>query len=95
MKTFPQLKPITLSAADAKRLEPHLVSARRLNEVLVMDSVTDDDLRRMVLAEAKKPAPRITIIKKLLGRIYARQRKEILDLVFPHGYSNPRQAPQA
>jgi hypothetical protein len=95
VKAFPQLKPITLTQADAKRLEPHLVSARRLNEVLVMDSVSDQDLRRMVLAEAAKPTPRVTIIKKLLGRIYARQRKEILDLVFPNGHTNPRQAPQA
>lgn len=84
MKTFPQASRITVSAADAKRLAPHLVSTRRLNEVLVMDSVDSDDLRRMVLLEAERPSPRVVIVRKLLGRIYARQRKEILDMIFPN-----------
>lgn len=90
MKSFPQSSRITISAKDANRLSPHLVSARRLNEVLVMDSIDSDDLRRMVLLEAERATPRVTIVRKLLGRIYARQRAEILGLIFPSGQQTPR-----
>lgn len=82
MKTFPATPPITVSKKDEKRLAGHLVSSRRLNEVLVMDMVTNEDLRRMVILEAGRASPRVTIVKKLLGRIYARQRTEILNSIF-------------
>lgn len=84
MRTFPATKTLSLTERDSKRLAPHLISTRRLNEVLVMDSVSDEDLRRMVLIEAKRSMPRPTVVRKLLGRIHARQRKEILALVFPN-----------
>lgn len=59
---------------DVDRLRPHLSCSRRLNEILVLDSLEDDDLKRMVILEAERDKPRILILKKLVGRITARQR---------------------
>lgn len=83
MKTLfkPHPQP-TLTKRDIKRLEGHVLSARKLNEVLVMDSVSLNDLQRMALIEASKPKPRQVILKKLIGRIYSRARNETLEILF-------------
>jgi hypothetical protein len=74
-----------LTKRDVKRLSDHLISTRRLNEVLVMDSITTEDLRKMILVEATHRVPRMVIVRKLLGRIHSRQREEILN-VFRRGF---------
>ena len=76
---FPETHPVSLSKRDERRLSSHLISTRRLNEILVMDSVSTDDLKRMVIIEAQRPVPRMIIVRKLVGRIHSRERQRILD----------------
>lgn len=77
---YPPTKAVTLRPGDASRLAHIIISARTLNEVLIMDTATTDDLRRMVLLEAKGRR-RATIIEKLLGRINIRERRRVLEAI--------------
>ena len=78
---FPPTTPVTLSKRDERRLSTHMISTRRLNEILVMDSISTDDLKRMVIIEAQRPHPRTIIVRKLVGRIHSRERQRILDVL--------------
>lgn len=80
---FPLTKQPTVTKNDIKRLSSHIISSRRLNEMLVLDSITTDDLRRMVLIEASKAQPRIVIVRKLIGRIHSRERQRIINAIRP------------
>ena len=73
---------VAISKKDIKRLSEHILSSRRLNELLVGDCISAEDLRKMVLIEALKDQPRRTIICKLVGRIHSRQRTDILRTIF-------------
>ncbi len=72
---------------DLKRLGPHLASSGRLNEILVLDEVSTEDLQRMLLIEANadRPRPRYVIVRKLVARIVARERERMVSLAYgPH-----------
>ena len=83
-KLFAPLKQVTLRPRDVKRLEPHLASSGRLNEVLVLDTITTEDLQRMLLIEANatRPRPRYVIVRKLVARIVARERDRMITLAY-------------
>lgn len=82
---FPGHPALRVTQSDRKRLEPHMAYLGKLNELLVMDTVGATDLRRMIWIEVNKPAPRPTIIRKLLGRVATRERQRVLDAI-----ANPR-----
>lgn len=80
-------KPLALPAVrprDVKRLEPHLASSGRLNEVLVLGTVSTEDLQRMLLIEcnAGRPRPRYVIVRKLVARILSRERERMLSTAY-------------
>lgn len=81
---FHPLKQPTVRPRDVKRLEPHLASSGRLNELLVLDVVTTEDLQRMLLIEcnAGRPRPRYVIVRKLVARIVARERDRMVSIAY-------------
>lgn len=78
---YPPTKAVTLRPGDISRLAHTIISARTLNEVLIMDTATTDDLRRLVMIEAGGRKRR-TIIEKLLGRINIRERRRVLEAIY-------------
>lgn len=83
-KLFAPLRQPTLRPRDAKRLEPHLASSGRLNEILVLDTISTEDLQRMLLIEANAthPRPRYVIVRKLVARIVARERDRMITTAY-------------
>lgn len=77
---FRPLKQPVVRPRDVKRLEPHLASSGKLNELLVLDVVSTEDLQRMLLIErnASRPRPRYIIIRKLVARILSRERERLI-----------------
>lgn len=76
---FPQVKQFVVSRRDVNRLAPHLAGSGKLNELLVLDTVGNTDLRRMLVMEAnRKGGPRYVIIRKLLARILSRERERVI-----------------
>jgi hypothetical protein len=67
----------TLSAKDVERLAPHLSGWNRLSEMLVLDTVSNDDLKRLILLETKMTSPRKRVIQKLLARLLSRARHDL------------------
>jgi hypothetical protein len=84
---FPPLRQLALRPRDVKRLEPHLASSGRLNEVLVLDTISTEDLQRMLLIEANadRPRPRYVIVRKLVARIVARERDRMVTAAYGTG----------
>lgn len=72
----------TISERDAKRLQPHLSGWNRLSEMLVLDTITLDDLKRLVVLEARSDAPRKAVVRKLVARVLSRERSRIMAEVF-------------
>jgi hypothetical protein len=79
-KLFKPLRQPAVRPRDVKRLEPHLASSGKLNELIVLDSVTTEDLQRMLLIEcnAVRPRPRYVIVRKLVARILSRERDRLV-----------------
>ena len=73
----------SICGLDRTRLGPHLASWNTLNEILLHDELSDDDLKRLVLLE-KEGKNRCDIQKKLVARIMSREKKILLQRVNPH-----------
>ena len=79
---FKPLPQVELRSRDVKRLEPHLASSGKLNELLVLDSITDEDLQRLLLLEARRPKPRYVIVRKLIARLLSRTRERMIRVAY-------------
>ena len=69
-------EPVEISEKDHQRLSVHLIGWNRLNEIFLLGSINESDLRRLVIMEIMG-ARRKTIINRLLGRLQKLQRKQI------------------
>ena len=79
-KATPSRLVVSVSKKDAARLTPHLANYGKLNEMLVMNTVTDADLQRMILIEVAGKNRKV-FIRKLVGRYMSRRRRAyILEL---------------
>lgn len=78
MNLFKPLRQVVLRPRDAKRLAPHLTSSGKLNELLVLDTITTEDLQRLLLIEAARKKPRYVIVRKLVARILSRERERMV-----------------
>jgi hypothetical protein len=67
---------VEISEKDHQRLSVHLIGWNRLNEIFLLGSINESDLRRLVIMEVMG-ARRSTIINRLLGRLQKLQRKQI------------------
>ena len=79
---FRPLRKVAVRPSDVKRLGPHLSSSGRLNEMLVFDVVTTEDLQRMLLMEAGRRKPRYVIVRKLVARILSRERERLIRVAY-------------
>lgn len=82
---FRPTQPPSFRTADVRRLSPHLRSSGALCQVLKEDTISTDDLRRMLFMEVNPapgdPRPRPVIVRKLVGRILSRERTRMVKLV--------------
>lgn len=69
-------EPVEISDKDKQRLSVHLVGWNRLNEIFLLGSINEPDLRRLVIMEIMG-SRRMTIVSRLLGRLQKIQRKRI------------------
>lgn len=88
-KLFRPLKQVTVAPRDVKRLSPHLASTGALNEMLVLDVVSTDDLQRMLVMEstggyARDGHARYSVVRKLVARILSRERTRMVTEAFGH-----------
>jgi len=88
-KLFRPLKQVTVTPRDVKRLSPHLVSTGALNEMLVLDVASTDDLQRMLIMEstgkhARDGHARYSVVRKLVARILSRERTRMVEEAFGH-----------
>jgi hypothetical protein len=79
-----KLLAITLTREDTSRLKKHLVGWNHLNELLLLGSLTDQDLRKLIALEAMSPKPRPEIIRRLLARVKSNERDHILTVLNAH-----------
>lgn len=77
-KLFPDQPRVT--KADRRRLAPHLSGWNRVTDLLLLGTVSTEDLMRLVVieSEGRKRKP---ILKRLLGRLYTEQQKAILEKI--------------
>ena len=71
-----------LRPSDVKRLSHHLRSSGRLSDLLTLDTVSTEDLQRMLLVEGQKKKPRYVIVRKLIARILSRERARMLHATY-------------
>ena len=88
-KIFRPLKQVTVTPRDVKRLSPHLASTGTLNEMLVLDVASTDDLQRMLVMEstanyARDGHARYSVVRKLVARILSRERTRMVTEAFGH-----------
>ena len=69
-------EPVEISEKDHQRLSVHLIGWNRLNEIFLLGSINEPDLRRLVVMEVMG-ARRMTMLNRLLGRLQKLQRKRI------------------
>lgn len=69
-------EPVEVSDKDQERLSVHLVGWNRLNEILLLGSLNEPDLKRLVIIELAG-SRRLDIVNRLLGRIAKLERKRI------------------
>lgn len=69
-------EPVEISDKDKQRLSVHLVGWNRLNEIFLLGSINEPDLRRLVIMEIMG-SRRMSIVSRLLGRLQKIQRKRI------------------
>lgn len=67
---------VEISDKDRQRLSVHLVGWNRLNEIFLLGSINESDLRRLVVMEIMG-SRRMSIVNRLLGRLQKIQRKQI------------------
>jgi len=67
---------VEISEKDHQRLSVHLIGWNRLNEIFLLGSINEPDLRRLVVMEVMG-ARRMTMLNRLLGRLQKLQRKRI------------------
>lgn len=73
-------EPVLLSPKDQERLSVHLIGWNRLNEILLLGSINEADLKRLIVMELAG-SRRMDIINRLLGRLQKIQRKRITDRI--------------
>lgn len=88
-KLFRPLKQVTVTPRDVKRLSHHLASTGTLNEMLVLDVASTDDLQRMLVMEstgnyARDGHARYSVVRKLVARILSRERTRMVTEAFGH-----------
>ena len=88
-KIFRPLKQVTVTPRDVKRLSHHLASTGTLNEMLVLDVASTDDLQRMLVMEstgnyARDGHARYSVVRKLVARILSRERTRMVTEAFGH-----------
>lgn len=67
---------------DIARLSRSISGWNRLCEVLVLDTISNDDLKRLIVMEkmrGTKARPRV--LRKLVGRLVSRTREALLEKV--------------
>lgn len=67
---------VEISDKDRVRLSVHLVGWNKLNEIFLLGSINEPDLRRLVVMEIMG-SRRMSIVSRLLGRLQKIQRKRI------------------
>jgi hypothetical protein len=69
---------MTITKHDRKRLTPHLSHWKHLNEILILNGVSNEDLKKLAIIEATTGKHRKVILGKLVGRLMARERRAML-----------------
>ena len=91
-KLFRPLKEVSISKADIKRLAPHLSCSGNVKELLVLDTVSTEDLQRMLLLEwtgaySRERRPRYDIVRKIIARIVSRERNRMINEIYGTAHS--------
>lgn len=71
---------VTVTNADIKRLKPHLSGWVHLNELLVADFFTAEDIKKLLVIEINDRGRR-QILDKLCARLCTKQLELLRDLV--------------
>jgi hypothetical protein len=69
-----------LTAKDMTRLKPHLSGWVRLNEILMLGTLSAEDLRKLILIEITERKRR-QILRKLVSRLKSTERQHLLSLI--------------
>lgn len=72
--------PVELTDKDQERLKVHLVGWNHLNEILLLGSINEPDLMRLVILELAG-SRRMDIINRLLGRLAKLQRRRLRERI--------------
>ena len=86
-KLFRPLKQVVVTPRDVERLSPHLASTGALNDILILDVASTDDLQRMLIMEstgnyASDGHARYSVVRKLVARILSRERTRMVEEAF-------------
>jgi hypothetical protein len=71
---------VEFSDKDQERLKVHLVGWNHLNEILLLGSVNEADLKRLVILELSG-SRRMDIVNRLLGRLAKVQRRRLRERI--------------
>jgi hypothetical protein len=74
-------EPVQITDSDVHRLLPHLRNWNGLSDLMLLGTVSNDDLRRLVILELKMDKPRMFILKKLAGRLTSAYRQKTLTAI--------------
>lgn len=70
--------PITVNEEDKVRLKPHLTNYAKLNELLLLDVLTEEDILIMLSMESRRGnGHRPTVVQKLIGRYTSLSRRRL------------------
>lgn len=75
---------VHVTARDRARLAPHLAGWNHLQEVLLLEEFSLDEIKMLVLIEAEGQC-RQTIMDRLLARMKKMERKELVAAIMKRG----------
>lgn len=71
---------ITLTPDDERRLGEHLRCWNHLNEMFLLDEMSQEDVQRLIMLELRQKR-RPGILERLVGRLYAAQRAATMNTI--------------
>lgn len=69
-----------ITVADRRRLEPHLTGWNKVQGLLVLGTIPQEDLKRLIVLETETRKRKV-ILQRLVGRYFSNQRKQLMDII--------------
>jgi hypothetical protein len=69
-----------VTKSDRRRLAPHLTGWNRMTDLMLLGTISSDDLKRLIIIESEE-RKRKPILRRLIGRLFTMQQQQLLETI--------------